>query len=104
MRALAVSSPERLPALPDVPTLQARAASTSSCRTGAASSRRRASAASSEKALEDLLVDMTRTPAWQDALKRRGWGDATLAGPEFEQFVAAEQQRTSQVLREIGLG
>ena len=49
-------------------------------------------------------MDMTRTPAWQDALARRGWGDATLAGPEFEQFVAAEQQRTSQVLREIGLG
>lgn len=47
---------------------------------------------------------MTRTPAWRDALVRRGWGEATLAGPEFEDFVRAEQERVAQVLGEIGLG
>ncbi|MFD2398251.1 hypothetical protein ACFSVJ_17830 [Prauserella oleivorans] len=54
--------------------------------------------------MERLLLDMTRTQAWRDALARRGWGDATLAGPEFERFVRSEQQRVSQVLDEIGLG
>ena len=47
---------------------------------------------------------MTHTDAWRDALARRGWGDATLAGPEFEEFVRSEQDRVSRVLAEIGLG
>ena len=103
VRALAVSSPERLPALPDVPTLRESGLDVELQNWRGVVAPKGISP-EQEKALEDLLVDMTRTPAWQDALERRGWGDATLAGPEFEQFVAAEQQRTSQVLREIGLG
>ena len=103
VRALAVSSPERLPALPDVPTLRESGLDVELQNWRGVVAPKGISP-EQEKALEDLLVDMTRTPAWQDALARRGWGDATLAGPEFEQFVAAEQQRTSQVLREIGLG
>ena len=55
-------------------------------------------------ALEGLLVDMTRTPTWKDALARRGWEDATLAGPPFAEFVDSEQARVTQVLTEIGLG
>jgi len=57
-----------------------------------------------ERALETVLVDMTKTEVWQDILKDRGWGDATLAGAEFEEFVQAEQARVKQVLDEIGLG
>ena len=103
MRALAVSSPERLPALPDVPTMREsrhgrRAAELARCRRTAGISPEQ------EQVLEDLLVDMTRTDAWRETLARRGWGDATLAGPEFEEFVRAEQDRVSQVLDEIGLG
>jgi putative tricarboxylic transport membrane protein len=56
------------------------------------------------KALETLLVDMTKTQTWRDILADRGWGDALLAGPEFEKFVKEEQTRVSQVLDEIGLG
>jgi putative tricarboxylic transport membrane protein len=57
-----------------------------------------------EEALESILVDMTKTTMWQDILKDRGWGEATLAGEEFEKFVQAEQARVKQVLDEIGLG
>ena len=103
VRALAVSSPQRLPALPDVPTLRESGLDVE-LQNWRGVVAPKGIAPDQEKALEDLLLEMTRGPAWRDALARRGWGDATLAGPEFEQFVAGEQQRTSQVLREIGLG
>jgi putative tricarboxylic transport membrane protein len=57
-----------------------------------------------ERTLENLLVDMTKTDAWRNALAEQGWGDATLAGEEFEDFVRTEQDRVSRVLDEIGLG
>ena len=34
-----------------------------------------------EKALEDLVMEMTETDSWQEAIKREGWGDVALAGP-----------------------
>jgi putative tricarboxylic transport membrane protein len=103
VRALAVSSPERLPALPDVPTLRETGvdAELQNWRGVVATAD---ISPEQEQALEDLLVNMTRTDAWREALARRGWGDATLAGPEFEEFVRSEQERVSQVLDEIGLG
>ena len=60
--------------------------------------------ANQERVLEKLILDMTKTKRWRDALQRRDWGDATLAGPAFEDFVRSEQQRVSKVLGEIGLG
>ncbi|MEU6642822.1 tripartite tricarboxylate transporter substrate binding protein [Saccharomonospora sp. NPDC046836] len=103
VRALAVSSPERLPSVPDVPTLREGGLDVElqNWRGVAAP---KGITDEQERALESLLVDMTRTQAWQDALERRGWGDATLAGPEFEEFVRSEQERVAQVLGEIGLG
>jgi putative tricarboxylic transport membrane protein len=103
VRALAVSSPERLPALPDVPTLR-EAGLDVELQNWRGVVAPAGISPEQEQALEGLLVDMTRTAEWQDALARRGWGDALLAGPEFEQFVRAEQDRVSQVLAEIGLG
>jgi putative tricarboxylic transport membrane protein len=55
-------------------------------------------------ALEDLIVEMTRTEAWAETLRRRGWLDATLAGPEFAAFMQSEQRRIAQVLAEMGIG
>jgi putative tricarboxylic transport membrane protein len=103
VRALAVSSPERLPALPDVPTLREGGVDVElqNWRGVVAPA---GISAEQEQTLEDLLLAMTRTDAWRDAIARRGWGDAVLAGPEFEEFVRSEQDRVSQVLAEIGLG
>ncbi|GAB3435160.1 Bug family tripartite tricarboxylate transporter substrate binding protein [Actinophytocola sediminis] len=103
VRALAVSSPERLDTLPDVPTMHEAGMDVEleNWRGVVAPS---GITAEQEQALEDLLVDMTETDAWRAALAERGWGDATLAGEEFEKFVRDEQKRVSQVLDEIGLG
>ncbi|WP_064745262.1 tripartite tricarboxylate transporter substrate binding protein [Pseudonocardia acaciae] len=102
LRALAVSSPERLPALPDVPTLRESGVDVELQNWRGVVAPPGISAEQKAE-LERLLVAMTRTPAWRDALARRGWGEATLAGPEFERFVADEQQRVARVLRSIGL-
>lgn len=103
VRAIAVSSPERMPTLPDVPTL-IEGGLDIDVQNWRGVVAPKGITPEQEQALEDLFVDMTHTEAWQDALRQRGWGDATLAGPEFEEFVRSEQQRVTQVLREIGIG
>lgn len=103
VRALAVSSPDRLDALPDTPTLRESGMDVELQNWRGVVAPKGISD-TEERALEDLLVDMTRTDAWRDALRERGWGNATLAGDEFEDFVRAEQDRVSRVLDEIGLG
>jgi putative tricarboxylic transport membrane protein len=47
---------------------------------------------------------MTKSEAWAETLERRGWLDATLAGPEFDAFIEAEQRRIAQVIAEMGIG
>ena len=57
-----------------------------------------------ETVLETMLVRHDQNRALARHVKRRGWGEATLAGEEFQKFVQAEQTRVNQVLDEIGLG
>jgi putative tricarboxylic transport membrane protein len=103
VRALAVSSADRLPSLPDAPSLKESGLDV------VVENWRGVVAPpgitdQEEQALEDVLVRMAHTESWRDALARRGWGDALLAGPGFEEFVTAEQDRVSRVLTQIGLG
>jgi putative tricarboxylic transport membrane protein len=103
IRALAVSSPQRLPALPDVPTLRESGVDVELQNWRAVVAPAGISAA--ERAtLQDLVVQMTRTPAWTGTLQRRGWLDATLTGPELDAFITAEQRRIAEVLAEMGIG
>jgi putative tricarboxylic transport membrane protein len=103
VRALAVSSPQRLEGLPDVPTMR-EAGMDVELQNWRGVVAPKGISEEQEQALETVLVDMTKTTVWEDILKDRGWGDATLAGEEFEEFVRAEQARVKQVLDEIGLG
>jgi putative tricarboxylic transport membrane protein len=103
IRALAVSSPQRLPALPDVPTLREAGVDVELENWRAVV----APAGISEddkRTLQDLIVQMTKSAAWTETLQRRGWLDATLAGPEFDAFLEAEQRRIAQVIAEMGIG
>jgi putative tricarboxylic transport membrane protein len=103
VRALAVSSPERLEVLPDVPTMR-EAGMDIQLQNWRGVVAPKGISEEQERAVETLLVEMTKTETWQDILTDRGWGEATLAGAEFEAFVRAEEARVSQVLDEIGLG
>jgi putative tricarboxylic transport membrane protein len=103
VRPIAVSSAERLPALRDVPTLREAGVEVELANWRAVVAPAGISDAE-ERELEDLVLRMTRSDSWRQTLERRGWGDAALAGPEFEEFIAAEQSRVKQVLDQIGLG
>jgi putative tricarboxylic transport membrane protein len=103
VRALAVSSPKRLEGLPDVQTMR-EAGMDIELQNWRGVVAPKGISEEQEQALETVLVDMTKTKTWQDILKDRGWGEATLAGEDFEKFVKAEQTRVSQILDEIGLG
>jgi putative tricarboxylic transport membrane protein len=103
VRAVAVSSPKRLDGLPDVPTMR-EAGMDVELQNWRGVVAPKGITKEQEQALETVLVDMTKTKSWQDILKDRGWGEATLAGKQFEEFVRAEQARVKQVLDEIGLG
>jgi putative tricarboxylic transport membrane protein len=102
VRALAVSSPQRLDALPDVPTMR-EAGMDVELQNWRGVVAPKGITDEQEHALETVLVDMTETETWKDILKDRGWGEATLTGEEFKKFVQAEQARVKQVLEEIGL-
>jgi len=103
LRPLAVSSKERVDLLPDVPTLfeSGIKVELTNWRGVAAP---KGITEEQEKALEDLLVKMTKTERWQEALKREGWGEVTLAGPRFETFVTDENKRISGIIDDLGLG
>jgi putative tricarboxylic transport membrane protein len=101
VRALAVSSPERIEGI-DAPTLLEAGL-------GIELANWRGLVAAPgidqdvEQAIEDVLTEMAASDEWQQVLADRGWDDQFLAGEEFEEFLAAEQERTRRVLQDLGL-
>ena len=102
VRPVAVSSPQRLPALPDVPTLKEQGVDVELANWRGVVAPPGISA-DEERDLEDLLVRMTRTESWRETLQRRGWIDATLTGQQFEQYIETERRTVTDVLVKMGL-
>ncbi|MBY0690124.1 Bug family tripartite tricarboxylate transporter substrate binding protein [Microbacterium marinilacus] len=102
MRALAVSSPERVEILPDVPTLRESGLDVElqnwrgiAAPEGLTDDER--------AALIGMLDEMRESAAWRQILDDRGWEDAYLTGPELTEFLATDQETTAQILEQIGL-
>ncbi|MGL4728087.1 MAG: Bug family tripartite tricarboxylate transporter substrate binding protein [Bosea sp. (in: a-proteobacteria)] len=55
------------------------------------------------KVLADAVEKTVKSKEWQDILKQRGWDDAYLASPAFDQFLKDEQVRVEGVLKSVGL-
>lgn len=101
LRALAVSSPKRLPGH-DIPTLheQGVAVDIANWRAlfappGLPDARRSDWIAAIDK--------VTRSPQWQDLLKKHEWTDLYLSGPAFDIFMDEEVARIETTLRDIRL-
>ncbi|WP_344128935.1 tripartite tricarboxylate transporter substrate binding protein [Saccharopolyspora halophila] len=55
------------------------------------------------KKLVGLFQRMHDTPEWKEAMKRNGWEDAFMAGPQFGAFLKDQNDRVVSVLKELGL-
>lgn len=54
-------------------------------------------------ALIDTVDQMVATDEWQETLERFNWTGLYMAGDEFEAYLENEQERVTEVLRDIGL-
>jgi putative tricarboxylic transport membrane protein len=101
LRALAISSPERLPGV-DIPTLKEQGVDVELVNWRGLMAPAGIRPAD-KKALEDALGRMVTSAPWQATLKERGWVDAYLPSEPFAAFVASEQERIAALLKELGL-
>jgi putative tricarboxylic transport membrane protein len=101
LRPLAVSSPIRLPGV-DAPTLKEDGMDIELANwrgiLGAPNL-----AADDKAALLEAVDDMVNSPSWRENLTKRGWVDLYMPGVEFSQFLTAENERMTAVLKDIGL-
>lgn len=53
--------------------------------------------------LIDIVTEMRDTPEWHDTLSRNNWVDSFATGDEFVEFLRSENDRTAEILKELGL-
>ena len=51
--------------------------------------------------LRTLVEESIATPEWQEAIERNKWTEVYLAGDEFDEFMASEQERIAMLVEEI---
>jgi putative tricarboxylic transport membrane protein len=101
LRALGISSPERLPGVA-IPTFKEQGVDVTlvNWRGLMAPAKLRPS---DRKALEAAMQAMAQSPEWQALLKERGWIDLYQPADAFAAFLAEEQTRIAGILEELGL-
>jgi putative tricarboxylic transport membrane protein len=102
IRVLAISSGERLPGL-DVPTLREQGVDVEfeNWRSIVAPP---GIGREDRERLDRTIGAMVKSAEWRDALARYRWLDRYLGGEPFARFVAAEERRVQDILREFGTG
>lgn len=55
------------------------------------------------EALREIVRETAQSEAWADALARNRWVDSYLEGPDFEEFLEADQASTAALVKELGL-
>ena len=100
VRALAISSAERLPGLA-VPTLKEQGVDVEFENWRSVMAPPGISRADRER-LDRAIEAMVRSAPWREALERYRWIDRYLAGDGFAQYVAAEETRVRGILRQFG--
>lgn len=102
IRALAVSSPERVSALPDVPTFQEQGIDyTFEIWRGIMGPPDMPAEAVAY--YEDLYARMLETEGWVDARDQLGWLDAYQTSAEFGTFLDGQLDQFETVLSDLGL-
>lgn len=102
MKALAVSSDERVAQLPDVDTITDAGYDVvltnwrGVIAPGGIDDAERAE-------LERIVTELEESDAWKDELETRGWADAFLTGAEFDEFLTGNIGEVTTTLQNIGL-
>lgn len=101
LRALAISSPERLEGV-DVPTFKEQGVDVSMSNWRGVVA---APGISDEAKQEyiDIVTEWHASPEWQDALARNNWTDSFSTGKEFEDFIDGEVETAQQIVKDLGL-
>lgn len=102
IRALAVTSEERVDVLPDVPTLTEQGTDLVFTNWRGLVAPPELDAAEQER-LVGLVEDMHASEEWQQALEDNGWTDALKTGDEFATFLTEQDQRVADTLSALGL-
>ena len=101
LRAIAVSSPERLQAL-DAPTLKEQGVDVElgTWRGVMAPPKMRPA---DKEALAKAIAAMVKTPTWQETLTKFGWIDSYEPADEFAAFLKQQQELIGGALKDLGL-
>jgi putative tricarboxylic transport membrane protein len=102
LRALAVSGAQRIPG-ESVPTLKEQGVDVELVNWRAVFGAPGITDAQ-KKDLIDTIEKATKTPSWQEAMKRNDWTDMYLAGDEFKKFLESDTARIEKVIAGLGLG
>lgn len=102
LRALAVSGAQRIPG-ESVPTLKEQGVDVELVNWRAVFGAPGISDAQ-RKDLIDAIEKATKTPSWQETLKRNDWTDMYLAGDDFKKFLESDTARIEKILAGLGIG
>jgi putative tricarboxylic transport membrane protein len=102
LRALAVSGAQRIPG-EDIPTLKERGVDVELTNWRAVFGAPGITDAQ-KKDLIDAIERATKTPSWQEAMKRNDWTDMYLAGEDFKKFLESDTTRIEKIVADLGLG
>ncbi|MEU4015160.1 tripartite tricarboxylate transporter substrate-binding protein [Microbacterium sp. NPDC028030] len=102
LRALAVSSEEQVPQLPDVPTITEEGYDV--VLTNWRGVIAPGGISDGEKAeLVRVITELHESEAWTEQLETKGWTDAFLVGEEFDEFLTGNIEEVTATLKNIGL-
>ncbi|WP_371345473.1 Bug family tripartite tricarboxylate transporter substrate binding protein [Ancylobacter sp. IITR112] len=102
LRILGVSSPERLPDAPDVPTFKESGVDVEiqNWRMIAAAP---GITAEQKQELTQTIDKMVKSKAWTEMLAQKGWANTYLSGEAFDAQLAKDIAATQTILKDIGL-
>lgn len=102
LRALAVSSEEQVPQLPDVPTITEEGYDVVLTNWRGVIAPGGISDGEKDE-LVRVITELHESEAWTEQLETKGWADAFLVGAEFDEFLTGNIEEVTATLKNIGL-